>query len=81
MVKKSINIKVDEQLNFLEDINLTDLSSDLIKQARQEIDDFSSDLVKCNSSKDIEKIASKWDDSNLLKKLNWFQKIIEIQFF
>ncbi len=79
---KSINIKVDAQeLNFLEDINLTDLSSDLIKQARQEIDDFSSDLVKCNSSKDIEKIASKWDDSNLLKKLNWFSKIIRNSIF
>ena len=37
--------------------------------------------VKCNSSKDIEKIASKWDDSNLLKKLNWFSKIIRNSIF
>ena len=67
---KSINVEINyQELNFLEDVNIIDLSSDLIIQARQEIDDFSSDLAKCNSSKKIEKIATKWDDSNLLKKL------------
>ena len=57
------------------------LSSDLINQIRQEIDDFASDLARCNSSKKIEKIASKWDDSNLSKKLNWLSKIIRNSIF
>ena len=79
---KSINVEINyQELNFLEDVNIIDLSSDLIKQARQEIDDFSSDLAKCNSSKKIEKIAAKWDDSNLLKKLNWLSKIIRNSIF
>ena len=79
---KSINVEINyQELNFLEDVNIIDLSSDLINQARQEIDDFSSDLAKCNSSKKIEKIAAKWDDSNLLKKLNWLSKIIRNSIF
>ena len=79
---KSINVEINyQELNFLEDVNIIDLSSDLIIQARQEIDDFSSDLAKCNSSKKIEKIAAKWDDSNLLKKLNWLSKIIRNSIF
>ena len=79
---KSINVEINyQELNFLEDVNIIDLSSDLIKQARQEIDEFSSDLAKCNSSKKIEKIAAKWDDSNLLKKLNWLSKIIRNSIF
>ncbi len=79
---KSINVEINyPELNFLEDVNLIDLSSDLINQIRQEIDDFASDLAKCNSSKKIEKIASKWDDSNLLKKLNWLSKIIRNSIF
>ena len=49
---KSINVEINyQELNFLEDVNLIDLSSDLINQMRQEIDDFASDLAKCNSSK------------------------------
>ena len=79
---KSINVEINyQELNFLEDVNIIDLSSDLIIQARQEIDDFSSDLAKCNSSKKIEKIAAKWEDSNLLKKLNWLSKIIRNSIF
>ena len=79
---KSINVEINHQeLNFLEDVNIIDLSSNLIEQVRQEIDDFSSDLAKCNSSKKIEKIAAKWDDSNLLKKLNWLSKIIRNSIF
>ena len=79
---KSINVEINyQELNFLEDVNLIDLSSELINQIKQEIDDFASDLAKCNSSKKIEKIAAKWDDSNLLKKLNWLSKIIRNSIF
>ncbi|MDA9595063.1 hypothetical protein N9S29_01015 [SAR86 cluster bacterium] len=71
------NMELDSQeLNFLDDLNLIDINPDELIKARSERNEFSTDLMQCHSPKQLEKIASKWDDSFLSTKLNWLSKII-----
>ena len=71
------NMELDSQeLDFLDDLNLIDINPDELIKARSERNEFSTDLMQCHSPKQLEKIASKWDDSFLSTKLNWLSKII-----
>lgn len=71
------NMELDSQeLSFLDDLNLIDINPDELIKARSERNEFSTDLMQCHSPKQLEKIASKWDDQFLSIKLGWLSKII-----
>ena len=73
----SLGIELNSKdLNFFENLKLTELTQDQIKKAKEEIKEFSSELSESSSSKKLEKIASNWDDQFLSIKLGWLSKII-----
>jgi hypothetical protein len=73
----SLGIEINSKdLNFFENLNLTELNQDQIKKGREERKEFSSELFESSSSKKLEKIASNWDDQFLPIKLGWLSKIV-----
>ena len=73
----SLGIELNSKdLNFFENLNLTEINQDQIKNGKEERKEFSSELSESSSSKKLEKIASNWDDQFLSIKLGWLSKII-----
>ena len=73
----SLGIELNSKdLNFFENLNLTEINQDQIKKGKEERKEFSSELSESSSSRKLEKIASNWDDQFLSIRLGWLSKII-----
>ena len=70
-------IEIDERdYELLKGEDLINFSAANLEDLRESWEDFSKDLTKISSYKEIEKISSKWDDDSVQEKLIWLSKII-----
>ena len=70
-------IEIDERdYELLKGEDLINFSAANLEDLRESWEDFSKDLTKISSYKEIEKISSKWDDDLVQEKLIWLSKII-----
>ena len=66
----------DEDFELLKGSNLSELSEKNLNKARENWQEFTSELTELSSYKEIEKLVSKWDNELIQEKLIWLSRII-----